>query len=326
MVQFPPIALPLEAKSVVVEPARTATFSIGGVVLGIERLPGGDPLVLPAAYRSFQHNGAWPDIHVRVGRADSLEDSEGTVICGAAHHWRALAERNRLAFEIFYPPTSRLYCRLSARPPLSRFELLFGSDNLKTLPEEFTRQCAGRLWIPHPFDQLAFVPTFARRGGFLVHACAVVVRGKALVFAGHSGDGKTTLSRALKQEGLELLSDERVAIMRQEDGFVVHGTPWTGEGEIVSNASAPLGGVFVLQKAREHRLRLEMSSQMVAEFLSRSLVPYYLGDIASRIVTLVHQAASSVPLGALECSLEPGLRDILERFFEAPRVFSTVPA
>ena len=217
--------MPPEAKSVVVEPARTATFSIGGVVLGIERLPGRDPLVLPAAYRSFQHNGAWPDIHVRVGSADSLEDSDGTVICGAAHHWRALAERSALAFEIFYPPTSQLYCRLATRPPLSRFELLFGSDNLKTLPEEFTRHCAGRLWIPHPFDQLAFVPTFARRGGFLVHACAAVVKGKALVFAGHSGDGKTTLSRALQREGLELLSDERVAIIRQEDGFVVHGTP-----------------------------------------------------------------------------------------------------
>jgi len=143
-----------------------------------------------------------------------------------------------------------------------------------------------------------------------------------LVFAGHSGDGKTTLSPALRAEGLELLSDERVAIKRQEDGFVVHGTPWTGEGEIVSNASAPLGGIFVLQRAREHRVRLEMSSQIVAELLSRSLVPYYLDDAARRIVTLVHDVAAAVPLGTLECSLEPGLRDILE----TPRVVSTVPA
>ncbi|TDI45208.1 MAG: hypothetical protein E2P02_07885 [Acidobacteria bacterium] len=314
------------ANGLVVEPARTATFSIGGVILGLECLPGGDPLVLPAAYRSFQRDGAWPDIQVRIGKADSLEDSEGAVIYRAADHWRALAERSGVSFEIFYPPTSRLYCRMAGRPPFSRFELLFGSDNLNSLPEEFTRQCAGRLWIPHPFEQLAFVPTLARRGGFLVHACAAVVGGKGLVFAGHSGDGKTTLSHALRAEGLELLSDERVAIKRQEDGFVVHGTPWTGEGEIVSNVSVPLGGIFVLQQAREHRVRLEASSQIVAELLSRSIVPYYLDDTASRIVTLVHDVAAAVPLGALECSLEPGLRDILERFLETPRVFSTVPA
>ena len=282
--------------------------------------------MLPAAYRAFRRKGAWPDVHMSIGSADRLEDSDGTVIYRAAHHWRALVEPGRLTFEIFYPPTSRLYCRVSGRPPLSRFGLLFGSDNLKALPEAFARQCAGRLWIPHPFEQLAIVPTLARREGFLVHACAAVVGGKGLVFAGHSGDGKTTLSRALQEEGLELLSDERVAIIRQEDGFVVHGTPWTGEGEIVSNKSVPLGGVFVLQKAREHRLRLEMSSRMVAELLSRSLVPYYLGDAARRIVTLVHDVAASVPFGTLECSLEPGLRDILERFLEAPRVVSTVPA
>ena len=132
--------------------------------------------------------------------------------------------------------------------------------------------------------------TFARRGGFLVHACAAVVKGKALVFAGllrsSSAMRVPSFDKRTASSSMERRGRARVRLSRTRRR-----------------------GVFVLQKAREHRLRLEMSSQMVAELLSRSLVPYYLGDTASRIVTLVHEAAASVPLGALECSLEPGLRE-----------------
>jgi hypothetical protein len=314
-----------ENTGIIVAPGESQTFSIGGVGLRIACQPGGHPLTLPGAYRLFLAPEVSADVNVRVGSAAVLERADAPVIYGGGYHWRArgAAEaESTLCFEIFYPPTGETYCRMDGDAALSDVELVFGHENLQRLPDDFTRQCEGRLWFPHPFEQIVLIPSLARRGGFLIHACGAVVNGRAFVFAGHSGDGKTTLSRLLADEGVELLSDERIAICETENGFVAHGTPWAGEGEVVSSARFPLGGVFVLRKAATHRLTggssrgLESGAigNLAAEVLARSLVPYYLPEEMARILSLVKRATHQVAFGELEFTREPGLRELLAEF------------
>lgn len=303
-----------DSSGIVVAPGESRTFSIGGVGLRIACQRGGDPLTLPGAYRPFLAPDVSADVNVRVGSAASLASNDAPVIYGGGYHWRARGADDALCFEIFYPPTSETYCRMDGNAALSDVELVFGQENLGRLPDEFTRQSEGRLWFPHPFEQIVLIPSLARRGGFLVHACGAVVGGKAFVFAGHSGDGKTTLSRLLADEGIELLSDERVAICETDNGFVVHGTPWAGEGEVVSSARFPLGGVFILRKAAGHRFKRGAVGTLAAEVLARSLVPYYLPEEMTRILALVKRATNEAPFGELEFNREPGLRGLLESF------------
>lgn len=306
-----------ESSGIILAPGESQTFAIGGVGLRVACQPGGNPLTLPSAYRPFLAPEVSPDVNVRVGSAELLESADAPVIYGGGYHWRARGADDALCFEIFYPPTSETYCRMDGNAALSDVDLVFGRQHLGRLPEAFTRQSDGRLWFPHPFEQIVLIPSLARHGGFLVHACGAVFDGKAYVFAGHSGDGKTTLSRLLADEGVELLSDERVAICETENGFVVHGTPWAGEGEVVSSARFPLGGVFVLRKASTHRLKGGAIGTLAAEILSRSLVPYYLPEEITRILSLVNRAANEVPFGELEFSVEPGLSKLFASFESA---------
>lgn len=315
-VRSPPTALSPEADhtDIVLAPGESDTFSIGSVGVRLACESGGDPLTVPGAYRPFRSRQDSPDVSVRVRAIDELVASDAPLIYRGGHHWRARGGGDELSFEIFYPPTSQTYCSMNGDAALSEVDLVFGRDNLARLPEAFTNQCNGRLWFPHPFEQIVVIPALARREGFLVHACGAVVDGKAFVFAGHSGDGKTTLSRLLAAEGIELLSDERVAIVRTEDGFVVHGTPWAGEGEVVSSACFPLGGVFILRKASSHRVVHSATGTLAAEVLARSLVPYYLADDMMRILSLMKRAASAVPFAELEFAREPGLSRLLASF------------
>lgn len=303
-----------ECADIVLAPGESDTFSIAGVGVRLACESGGDPLIVPGAYRSFRSRQDSPDVSVRVRAVDELVASDAPLIYGGGHHWRARGRGDELSFEIFYPPTSATYCCMNGDAGLSDVDLVFGRENLARLPEEFTNQCNGRLWVPHPFEQIVVIPALARREGFLVHACGAVVDGKAFVFAGHSGDGKTTLSRLLADEGIELLSDERVAIVSTSEGFVVHGTPWAGEGEVVSSACFPLGGVFVLRKASSHRIVHGATGTLAAEVLARSLVPYYLADDMTRILSLMQRAANDVPFAELEFSREPGLSRLLAAF------------
>ena len=94
----------------------------------------------------------------------------------------------------------------------------------------------------------------AHEGGFLFHAASVVLDGRALLFAGASGAGKTTLSR-LAPANATLLSDEVSFVRRAGDGYLAHGTPFAGElarpGE---NVSAPLAAIYLLEQGARNEI------------------------------------------------------------------------
>src|SRR6202023_2585835 len=59
----------------------------------------------------------------------------------------------------------------------------------------------------------------SRRGGFLVHAASAVRNGKAFLFAGVSGAGKTTIAR-LAPPDVALLTDEISYVRKAGEGSV----------------------------------------------------------------------------------------------------------
>jgi hypothetical protein len=94
----------------------------------------------------------------------------------------------------------------------------------------------------------------AREGGFLLHAASAIRNGKAFLFAGVSGAGKTTISR-LAPPDATLLTDEISYVRRQSDTYVAFGTPFTGElAKLGENVSAPIASFYLLNKGPENRI------------------------------------------------------------------------
>jgi hypothetical protein len=93
----------------------------------------------------------------------------------------------------------------------------------------------------------------ARQGGFLLHAAGAIRNGKAFLFSGISGAGKTTISR-LAPADVTLLTDEISYVRREADGYRAYGTPFAGElAKIGENVSAPLEAVYFLVQGPENR-------------------------------------------------------------------------
>ncbi len=94
----------------------------------------------------------------------------------------------------------------------------------------------------------------ARQGGFLLHSASAVRNGKAFLFAGVSGAGKTTISR-LAPVDVTLLTDEISYVRKQDDGYVAFGTPFTGElAKLGENTSAPVASLYLLAQGPENRI------------------------------------------------------------------------
>ncbi len=276
------------------------------------------PLELPGPFASFEvsgeasvETGDSPEIRIAADSQPSIPTTSAALAYESGLNWLVRKAEGCTLFECYHPYLGRLVMA-TASPGFQNYELVFDEANWGRL---WSREPAGHsaFQLPHPLDQLLFLAPLARANGLLLHASGAVIDGKAFVFAGHSGDGKTTLSRLLAAEGLELLSDERIALRLEGDSFRAYGTPWPGEGDVMSSSSYPLAGVFLLKKGDRHRVHAGRPSLLAAELLSRAIVPYYLAEETQDILEVVHRLASSVPLRELEFSLSGGLLPILAR-------------
>jgi hypothetical protein len=92
------------------------------------------------------------------------------------------------------------------------------------------------------------------RGGFLLHAASAICDGRAYLFSGISGAGKTTLTR-LAPADVTLLTDEISYVQPNSDGYAACGTPFAGElAKAGENCTAPVSALFFLDQGPENRV------------------------------------------------------------------------
>ena len=129
---------------------------------------------------------------------------------------------------------------------------------------------------PNPYSidavlRIVHTLVLARQGGFLMHSASAIRNGKAFLFAGVSGAGKTTISR-LAPPDVRLLTDEISYVRRQESGYVAFGTPFTGElAKLGENVSAPLAALYLLAQGPENRIDPVAPAEAARSFLANVL-------------------------------------------------------
>ena len=145
-------------------------------------------------------------------------------------------------------------------------------------------------------DQIILAHALAYRQACYIHSCGILYQDKGLLFVGHSEAGKSTMAKMFKARGGEILCDDRVVVRKWPDGYRIHGTWSHGEIEEVSPKSAPLSGLFFLDKAEDNHLhRMKDRRQIAMGLLGCLIKPMTNVTWWDKILEIVQGIARDVP-------------------------------
>ena len=120
----------------------------------------------------------------------------------------------------------------------------------------------------------------------LLHAACVVADGEAILFAGMSGSGKSTMASLWDLSGrATVLGDESHLLWTDPSGQVlVSGTPWPGSSGLYSNQTAPLGRVYFLEHGPRNFAEPLAPADGMLNLMSHAFLPSW-DPAAMEIVT-----------------------------------------
>ncbi len=150
---------------------------------------------------------------------------------------------------------------------------------------------------PYIFDGIITTSILAHRRGLMLHACGIICSDKqGLVFAGISGAGKTTTASIWQVAGAVVLSDERVAVRKQDGQFLVFGTPWHGIDQSSSPESAPLRKVFIIHHAASNHARRLRPAEAIALIMARAYLPFWDKNGMEFTLEFLDELCQTVPV------------------------------
>ena len=140
-------------------------------------------------------------------------------------------------------------------------------------------------------------------GGISVHASSVILDGKAYLFMGKSGTGKSTHSRLWMKAfpGCKLMNDDNPTILISNDVVMAAGTPWSGKTPCYIDVIAPVGGVVKLKQAEFNIFSLCDGFQAFINMLPGCSVIRKDVTLQNEMHRTLARVSESVTVGVMEC-------------------------
>ncbi len=163
------------------------------------------------------------------------------------------------------------------------------------------------LWASSAFANamiLSYITYTLEHNTLLLHASAILKNGRAHLFIGKSGTGKSTHSRMWQEvfADAELLNDDHPVVRCHEGGEVVaYGSPWSGKTPCYRNLSAPLRGIIRIKRASYNKLTRLSTIRGYASVMSSCIGAQWSKELAAAKVASLESIITRVGCYEMEC-------------------------
>ncbi|MBO4981504.1 MAG: PqqD family peptide modification chaperone [Lachnospiraceae bacterium] len=150
-----------------------------------------------------------------------------------------------------------------------------------------------------------------------LHSASVLYRGRAWLFSGPSGTGKSTHTnlwhRLLK---VPILNGDLNLPAFQEDNPMIYGLPWCGTSGISDPGTYPLGGIILLKQGETDRVE-ELSSDLKQLLLLQRLIsPSWSDKLFEENLRCVNRLTAHVPVCRLHCTMKESAVAVMRSYID----------
>ena len=141
-------------------------------------------------------------------------------------------------------------------------------------------------------------------GGFYLHSSALEFEGRAYLFSGPSGMGKSTHSRLWQElwgDAVQVFNDDKPALRRLDGRWFAYGTPWCGKDGINQNKKVPLAGICFLRRGEENSIRRFDTFEASARIISQTMRRFKDVENLDLLVSHVDKLVREIPVYELYC-------------------------
>jgi len=163
-------------------------------------------------------------------------------------------------------------------------------DNWPTLSEE------DAIYLESGFQ---FYRKLLAFDGMMLHASAVELDGKAFLFSGPCGVGKSTHTKRWEQihgNDATIINDDKPALRRFNEGWYAYGTPWCGKDGINVNKKVKLGGICFLKQGDENSIRRVDGIEALRMIMSQTASRFKDSEGLDLKLRLVEQLIQEIPI------------------------------
>ncbi len=134
--------------------------------------------------------------------------------------------------------------------------------------------------------------------GMMLHASAVALDGKAYLFSGPSGMGKSTHTRLWEElfPEAKVFNDDKPAIRCVDGAWYAYGTPWSGKHGININMKTALAGICFLRRGEANSIRRLSKFEAASAVISQTMKRFMTARPLDAMLELVNRLVEDVPV------------------------------
>ena len=221
-------------------------------------------------------------------KADGLTEENGNVLI---HQQDLTVLEFSGKYVLFFPKATRIYeVHIKKDGSLARIYCEPGNEVKKQ----------DIFWV----IRILFLVFALNNGLVMVHSASILFKGKAWLFSGASGSGKSTQSQLWKNVFDVPVINGDLNLVGMKDGIpVIYGTPWCGSSGVFDNKIYPLGGIILLRRGNNTIQELTYD-QKVLYVQQRIISPTWTEDMFDRGLKVVEDIVPGIYVKRYYCNKE----------------------
>ena len=162
--------------------------------------------------------------------------------------------------------------------------------------------------------RFGFLILAQNKGLAVIHSASLLYQGRAWLFSGPAGTGKSTHLRLWEEQFETPCLNGDLNLLEIKNGQAIcHGLPWCGTSGKSVPGQYPLGGITFLKQAPFDRASRLSSEQFILSAARRMITPNWTASMMQENLRQAGLLAGCVPGFRLECTKDPNAAQVMKK-------------